>query len=168
MGRGSLVINAATRPLYPQGRRPNYIEFGGPHGRSGRIWKISTSPEFELRTVQAVASRHTGRPLLYVSPSSDIQKQRLLPTARSYEFWVDLGTNCGYLYCTNLLILTARYAESINISRVKLSFLGVKTEVILHCEFIKPVLYRRIIHILLFSPALFRYWFQRVCLVYRS
>jgi hypothetical protein len=33
---------------------------GGPQGRSGRVGKISPSPEFDPRTVQQVASRYTN------------------------------------------------------------------------------------------------------------
>jgi len=134
---------------------PNYSEFGGLHGLSGRIWKM-TSPEFEPQTDQGVTSRHTGRSLLY-TPSFDSQRQRLLFTPRTYEICVVLGTNNGYLYGTNLLTLTARYDEFPNIIRVKLSFQGVKMEVMLNCKFVKPVLYWRNIHTILFSPALFIY-----------
>jgi len=135
---GQRHIPAALHPG-EKTRYPNYSEFGGPHGQAGRIWKM-TSREFEPQTDQAIASRHTGRSLLY-TPSSDCQKQRLLPTPRTYEFCVDLGTNIGYLYGSNLLNWTAQYAESLNIIRIKLSFQGVKIEVIWNCEFVKPVLY---------------------------
>ena len=159
MRRGGLVVNATTRPLYPgkKTRCPLYGEFGGTRGRSGRVWEISTSPEFEPRTAEAVASRHTGRSLPYVPPVFDIQKRCLLPTPCNYAFRVDLGTNCDYLYLTNMLLLTVQCAESRNIIRVKLGFQGVKIEVTFNLEFIKPLLYWRNIHILLFSPALFRY-----------
>ena len=40
-------------------RYPLYRRLGGPHGRSGRVGKISGLPEFDPRTVQPVASRYT-------------------------------------------------------------------------------------------------------------
>ena len=43
-----------------------YRMLGRPWGRSGRARKISFPPEFDLRTVQSVASHYTGRPI-YVS-----------------------------------------------------------------------------------------------------
>jgi hypothetical protein len=36
---------------------PIYRRLGGPQGRSGRVRKISPLPEFDPRTVQAVASQ---------------------------------------------------------------------------------------------------------------
>ena len=33
----------------------------GPKGRSGRVWKISLPPKFDLRTIQPVAGRCTDR-----------------------------------------------------------------------------------------------------------
>jgi hypothetical protein len=35
------------------------MRLGGLHGRSGRVWKISSSPGFDPRIVQPVASRNT-------------------------------------------------------------------------------------------------------------
>ena len=40
-------------------RYPLYRRLGGPHGRSGRVRKISPPPELDPRTVQPVASRYT-------------------------------------------------------------------------------------------------------------
>ena len=42
-------------------RYPLYRELGGPQGRFGQVWKISSSPPpgFDSRTVQPVASRYT-------------------------------------------------------------------------------------------------------------
>ena len=40
-------------------RFPLYRRLGGTQGRSGRVRKISPSPEFDPRTVQPVASRYT-------------------------------------------------------------------------------------------------------------
>jgi hypothetical protein len=51
------VVNATSRPLYP--RYPLYRRLGGPQGQSGRVWKISPSPEFDSRTVQSVSIRYT-------------------------------------------------------------------------------------------------------------
>jgi len=36
---------------------PLYRRLGGPQDRCGRVWKISIPPEFDLWTVQPVASR---------------------------------------------------------------------------------------------------------------
>jgi len=40
-------------------RYPLYRRLGGPQGRSGRVRKISSLPEFDTRIVQPVASRYT-------------------------------------------------------------------------------------------------------------
>jgi hypothetical protein len=40
-------------------RHPLYRRLGGPHGRPGRVRKISPLPEFDPRTVQPVASHYT-------------------------------------------------------------------------------------------------------------
>ena len=40
-------------------RYPLYRRLGEPHGRSGRVRKISPPPGFDPRTVQSVASRYT-------------------------------------------------------------------------------------------------------------
>jgi len=40
-------------------RYPLYRRQGGPHGRSGRVRKISPPPGFDPRTLQPVASRYT-------------------------------------------------------------------------------------------------------------
>jgi hypothetical protein len=40
-------------------RYPLYRRLGGPHGRSGRVRKISLPPGFDPRTVQPVASHYT-------------------------------------------------------------------------------------------------------------
>jgi len=39
--------------------RPFYRKLGGPHGRSGRVRKISPPPEFDSQTAKPVASRYT-------------------------------------------------------------------------------------------------------------
>jgi len=41
-----------------------YRRLGGPQGRSGRVRKISPSPDFDTRTVQSVASRYTDWAIL--------------------------------------------------------------------------------------------------------
>jgi hypothetical protein len=38
---------------------PLYRRLGGPHGRSGRVRKISPPPEFDPRIFQPVGSRYT-------------------------------------------------------------------------------------------------------------
>ena len=40
-------------------RYPFYRRLGGPQGRSGRVRKISPTPEFDPRTVQSIASCYT-------------------------------------------------------------------------------------------------------------
>ena len=47
---------AALRPR--KTRYPLYKRLGGPQGRSGRVWKISSPPGFDPRTFQSVASRY--------------------------------------------------------------------------------------------------------------
>jgi hypothetical protein len=42
-----------------ESRYPLYKRLGGPQGRSGRAWKISSPPVFEPQTVHPVASRYT-------------------------------------------------------------------------------------------------------------
>jgi len=56
-GRWSMPCPAALplgKTLYP-----TYRKLGGPQGRSGQVWKISTPPGFDLQTVQPVASHYT-------------------------------------------------------------------------------------------------------------
>ena len=40
------------------GRYPLYRRLGGSHGWSGRVWKISSSPRFDPRTVEPVTTRY--------------------------------------------------------------------------------------------------------------
>jgi hypothetical protein len=40
-------------------RNPLYMRFCGPQDRSAQVWKISSPPGFDLRTVQPVVSRYT-------------------------------------------------------------------------------------------------------------
>ena len=42
-------------------RHPLYRGLGGPQGRSGRVRKIPSTPGFDPRTVQPVASRYTRK-----------------------------------------------------------------------------------------------------------
>ena len=48
-------------PALPPGktRYPLYRRLGGTKSRSGRVRKISPTPEFDTRTAQTVASRYT-------------------------------------------------------------------------------------------------------------
>jgi hypothetical protein len=58
MGR---VVNATPPAALPPGmtRYPLYRRLSEPHGRSGRVRKISPSPGFDPQTVQPIASRYT-------------------------------------------------------------------------------------------------------------
>jgi hypothetical protein len=53
---GGWVFNATPRK---ETRYPLYRILGGLQGRSGRVRKISSSPRFDLQTIQYVASRYT-------------------------------------------------------------------------------------------------------------
>ena len=53
------VVNATPPPLYPQEKRSGTHCMGESQGRSGRVRKISPTPEFDPRTVQFVVSRYT-------------------------------------------------------------------------------------------------------------
>ena len=56
-----------------ENRYPLYSRLGGPHGRSGRVRKISSPPGFDPRTVQPVASRYTDWAILaHASNSTDL------------------------------------------------------------------------------------------------
>jgi hypothetical protein len=54
---GQLYVPGALLP--GKIRYPLYKRIGGAQGRSGRVRKISTPPEFDLRTVYPVASGYT-------------------------------------------------------------------------------------------------------------
>jgi hypothetical protein len=58
--RGEVSASSPGRTL-PSGkiRYPLYRRLGGPQGWSGQVRKMSSPPEFDPRTVQAVASRYT-------------------------------------------------------------------------------------------------------------
>ena len=67
-GDGSASRPGRSLPL-GKTRYPLYRRLVGPQGRSGQVQKISSSPGFDLRTVQPVASRYTDwatRPTGYV------------------------------------------------------------------------------------------------------
>ena len=50
----------APAALHPgKTRYPLYRRLGGPHGRSGRMWKNLSTPGFDPRTVQPLANRYT-------------------------------------------------------------------------------------------------------------
>ena len=55
------VVNATLRSLYAGKKPGTHCKRGwvSPKGRSGQVRKISTSPGFDPRTVQPVASRYT-------------------------------------------------------------------------------------------------------------
>ena len=48
-------------------RYPFYRRLGGPQGRYGRVWKISSPPGFNPQTAQPVASCYTD----YANPAHD-------------------------------------------------------------------------------------------------
>jgi hypothetical protein len=53
-------LRHASAALSPgKTRYPMYRRMGGPHGGPGWVQKISPSPGFDLRTIQAVAIRYT-------------------------------------------------------------------------------------------------------------
>ena len=55
------LVSSTPRPLYSRIRPGTYLYrgLGGPHGRSGRVRKISPPPRFDPRTVKSTASRYT-------------------------------------------------------------------------------------------------------------
>jgi len=67
------VVNATSRSLDPRGktRYPMYSGLGGPQGRSGRLWKMSSQPGFDPWTVQHVASRYTD----YTTPAHMLETE---------------------------------------------------------------------------------------------
>ena len=54
-------------------RYPLYRRLGGPQGRSGRVWKISPPPGFDLWTVQPVALP-LHLPIQYLLPYNTFKK----------------------------------------------------------------------------------------------
>ena len=65
---------AALRPR--KNRYPLYRRLGGPQGRSGRVRKMSTPPEFDPRTVQLVASRYTDWAI--PAPDNEVVAQHVM------------------------------------------------------------------------------------------
>ena len=55
------TVNARPRRLYPEKETwyPLYRRLSGPRGRSGKLRKISSPPEFEPRTDQSVDSHYS-------------------------------------------------------------------------------------------------------------
>ena len=50
----------APAALSPEKNRYSlYRRVDGPQGRSGRVWNISSPPEFDPRTIQPIASGYT-------------------------------------------------------------------------------------------------------------
>ena len=78
----------------PQGktRYPLYRRVGGPQSRSGRLWKTSSPPGFDLRTVQPVASYFTDS---------------LRSTSEKYD---KSKSPCGF-YSMILLVLKGEYVD---------------------------------------------------------
>ena len=72
-------------------RYPLYRKLGGPQGRFERVRKISSPPEFDLRTVQPAASRYTDRAIPApatprIGPRNDIWRY----TLKNYAKWCSL------------------------------------------------------------------------------
>ena len=80
------VVNATPRPLYPPGktRYPLCRRLGRPQARSGLLRKISPPPGFDPRTVQPVASRYPGPPVV----TSIVRKCREITDILSLPFGV--------------------------------------------------------------------------------
>ena len=74
--RGEGSASRPGRSLLPgKTRYPLYRKLGGPQGRSGQVWKISSPPGFDPRTIQPVASRYTDyatRPTVYKGVFTEI------------------------------------------------------------------------------------------------
>ena len=72
-----------TRPPLPRGKTqyPIYRRLGGPHGRSGRVQKISPPPGLDSLTVQPVAGRYTD----YDIPARSASSRRLISNAGKSE-----------------------------------------------------------------------------------
>ena len=76
-------------------RYPLYSRLGGPQGWSGRVRKISPPPEFDPRTVQPVASRHTDSAIpapAHVGPNIKAQTTELINLNGRYHL-VDLDVD---------------------------------------------------------------------------
>jgi hypothetical protein len=69
MGMGGQIHIPAALPLGKPGKETRYSWYkrlGGPQGWSVQVWKISSPPGFDLRTVHPVVSHCTS----YVIPGS--------------------------------------------------------------------------------------------------
>ena len=80
------VVNATTRPLYPQ-ERPGTLFIGGWVGLSAGLdgyEKSGPPPEFDSRTVQPLASRYTDLKTRTCFDASMHQLQRVLLLYQSY------------------------------------------------------------------------------------
>jgi hypothetical protein len=71
------VVKTTLRSLFPPGktRYPLHRRLGGPQGRSGWVRKISPTPGFDPRTVQAVASRYTNTHILAYKRNGNTAKE---------------------------------------------------------------------------------------------
>ena len=69
-------------------RYPRYRRLGGPHGRCGRVRKISPPPGFEPRNVQPVASRYSD----YAIPASEFSIPNSTEQSPSWEANTSLAT----------------------------------------------------------------------------
>ena len=76
---------------YPLCRR-----LGGPHGRSGRVLKISPPPGFDPRTVQPVASRCTDWAIAAHGEPKFSVKSSPIATLSTNPTWTGLGLNLGF------------------------------------------------------------------------
>jgi hypothetical protein len=67
-------------------RYPLYSRPGGPHDRSGRVWKFSTAPEFASRAFQPVRNKYTDCTALsltlYVTVLLDAYEYRVFPGSK--------------------------------------------------------------------------------------
>jgi hypothetical protein len=68
-------------------RYPLYRRLGGPHGRSGRVRKISPPPGFDPRTVQSLASRYTDWATPAHSPPYSVVKQIFVVSHQIRPMW---------------------------------------------------------------------------------
>ena len=72
--RGEGSASRPGRSLPPgKTRYPLYMRLGGPQSRSGQVWKISTPPGFDPRTVQPVANRYTDWATGPTSPGNNCE-----------------------------------------------------------------------------------------------
>jgi hypothetical protein len=96
------VVNATLRPLYPRERDPVplYRRLSGPHGRSGRVRKISLLPGFDPRTVQPVSSRYTDCAIPATNHYGSVLKcthtcTKTMMKKKNTEYITCRGSACG-------------------------------------------------------------------------